>query len=171
MRSWLLVLALAAGCTFAVHGLEEASGPVVVPGGDQPLPEGGGDAPPDLAQAPADLALTPAPDMSQPPPLPPDMTPAQPRAIGDPCTSDAQCGSKRVCLDHVGFGPARIDFPSGYCSKSCDSDNQCPGDSSCQRLLLGVYYCTAECPPAQCRQSYRCCPSNNQCNPLSMCPN
>jgi hypothetical protein len=160
MRSCLLVLALAAGCTFSVHGTDPLGSSSPQP------PPGSADAPPTTTSDSPDAAVPPGASLSPPDLGPPDMTP-KPKGIGDACGKDSDCAAGQVCLLRVGLTPAG-DFPQGYCTQSCRA-TACPTGSVCQPLA-GVLLCLAACPPAQCRQGYRCCgPSDNECLPLNLC--
>jgi len=94
-------------------------------------------------------------------------------AIGDPCTSDADCTEPpdAVCFTTVGGGPApTIDFPNGYCSKACDPEGdateQCGTEAGCASSSMsggggGVsfQFCASMCmTDADCRaaEGYRC---------------
>jgi hypothetical protein len=178
----VLVAALAAmmptsGCSFDVRGSDHGTGGVGITGDDPlespgstvtPLPE-----PPDLA-APADLASSPPdlakgapPDLAKAPPPPPP----QP-GVGSACTDNKSCGGNGlICVQHVGgLGIFGADFPGGYCSVTCNNDNQCPAGSICQSIK-GVSICLVSCPPASCRGSYTCCKDSgdNTCTPSNVC--
>src|ERR1041385_1852641 len=56
--------------------------------------------------------------------------------IGAPCTSDRDCDS-RCYIDG--------DFPGGFCSVACQSDNDCPSDTFCMAKSGGV--CLFACNP------------------------
>ena len=43
--------------------------------------------------------------------------------IGAACTRDSQCDER--CYQDAD------DYPGGFCSISCDTDNDCPGDTVC----------------------------------------
>ena len=176
MRSWLLVLALAAGCTFSVHGADPtASSPTGPsgPGADSPtnigddLPDGAavGDPPPPAP--PVDMATGDGKPNPPPPPPPADMAP-RPHVIGDACTTDADCGAAdRFCIHRIG-ATAAGDFPKGYCSRSCHS-TPCPVGSVCQ-LIAGAQLCFSQCPANDCRGGYKCCgPAKNECLPATFC--
>lgn len=59
--------------------------------------------------------------------------------VGDACTSDRQC-EQRCFLGG--------DFPGGFCSLTCDSDNDCPSDTFCMSESGGV--CMFACPGFDC---------------------
>lgn len=59
--------------------------------------------------------------------------------VGDSCTSDRQCEER--CF--IGG-----DFPGGFCSLSCSSDNDCPEDTFCMTASGGV--CMFACPSFDC---------------------
>lgn len=52
--------------------------------------------------------------------------------VGDACDVDADCGNipDRTCVQHP-------DYRGGYCSASCQFDNDCPAGSHCARLFVG----------------------------------
>jgi hypothetical protein len=60
--------------------------------------------------------------------------------IGSPCASDRDCDSR--CYIDTG------DFPGGFCSISCQTDNDCPGDTYCMSKSGGV--CLFACPAFDC---------------------
>ena len=60
--------------------------------------------------------------------------------IGAPCTSDRECDA-RCYLDNG-------DYPGGFCSMSCQSDNDCPADTYCIQKDGGV--CLFSCPAFDC---------------------
>jgi hypothetical protein len=60
--------------------------------------------------------------------------------VGAACTSDRDCES-RCYLDNN-------DYPGGFCSLSCQSDNDCPIDTYCMSQSGGV--CLFACPPFDC---------------------
>jgi hypothetical protein len=172
MRSGLLVLALAAGCTFSVHGADpSASPPPPGPGADSPtnvgdeLPDAAaGDPPP---PPPTDMAQDDGKPKPPPPPPPADMAP-KPHVIGDACATDSDCGAAdRFCIHRIGTTAAG-DFPQGYCSRSCRT-TPCPSGSVCQPVA-GTQLCFSQCPVNDCRGGYQCCgPAKNECLPNNFC--
>jgi serine protease len=59
--------------------------------------------------------------------------------IGAGCTKDTDCANR--CYTGPGF-------PGGFCSESCTSDADCPGDAVCATENGGV--CLFACPPFDC---------------------
>jgi hypothetical protein len=59
--------------------------------------------------------------------------------IGAACTSDRDCDT-RCYLDN--------DLPGGFCSVSCQSDNDCPDDALCMETNGGM--CMFACPAFDC---------------------
>jgi len=75
---------------------------------------------------------------------------AEPRVIGNACTTDATCGENGVC----GTG-----FPQGYCTQDCRTD-ACPLSSKCL-TTDSVAFCLATCTGPRmgrstCRSGYVC---------------
>jgi hypothetical protein len=68
--------------------------------------------------------------------------------IGSDCSSDAECGTGRIC-DRSSHG--------GYCTVSpCDRDS-CPADSVCVEFEDESTWCMATCDTdSDCRDEYRC---------------
>jgi hypothetical protein len=64
------------------------------------------------------------------------------RTIGAACTSNAQCD--HTCFQNQG------DFPGGFCSTGCASDNDCPLDTYCSAPSGGV--CLFACPKFDCNR-------------------
>jgi hypothetical protein len=92
------------------------------------------------------------------------------RAIGDPCTTDAECGvpeDARCYMDEAG-----ADWPGGFCSKACDpgAGGECGPDAECASTGMssggggtGMSFQFAYCAPScssdgDCRQAegYTC---------------
>jgi hypothetical protein len=68
--------------------------------------------------------------------------------VGDSCATD------RDCDDRCFTGG---DFPGGFCSLGCSSDNDCPGDTYCMESSGGV--CMFACPAFDCSRlgpGWRC---------------
>lgn len=66
--------------------------------------------------------------------------------LGGPCneTSDCSGGAGATCLEA---------FPGGYCSRFCDTNDDCPGGSACD----SGGYCLATCATSDdCRSEYSC---------------
>lgn len=59
--------------------------------------------------------------------------------IGSACTTDRNCDNR--C--YLGG-----DFPGGFCSIPCASDNDCPSDTLCMQKEQGV--CMFACPQFDC---------------------
>ncbi len=75
--------------------------------------------------------------------------------IGDPCTTNAECGPAVLCLNK--------DFsPGGYCTISCklaEPNTTCPTGSTCVKDALdkGTAACFRLCNrQADCRNGYAC---------------
>lgn len=60
-------------------------------------------------------------------------------------TVGAVCSSDRQCDDKCFMGG---DFPDGFCSLSCATDNDCPDDTFCMEAQGGV--CMFACPDFDC---------------------
>ena len=60
--------------------------------------------------------------------------------IGDSCTRDSDCDER--CYRDSG------DYPGGFCSVACNSDNDCTPDSYCIDRDGGV--CMFDCPAFDC---------------------
>jgi hypothetical protein len=60
--------------------------------------------------------------------------------IGSPCVSDRDCDT-RCYIDSS-------DYPGGFCSISCQSDQDCPADTFCMEKSGGV--CLFACPAFDC---------------------
>jgi hypothetical protein len=61
--------------------------------------------------------------------------------VGSSCATDRDCDSRCYRGD---------DFPGGFCSLPCASDNDCPGDTFCMSESGGV--CMFACPAFDCRR-------------------
>lgn len=59
--------------------------------------------------------------------------------IGDSCSDDRDCEER--CF--IGG-----DFPGGFCSRACSTDNDCPADTFCMSESGGV--CMFACPTFDC---------------------
>jgi hypothetical protein len=57
----------------------------------------------------------------------------------------ATCSDDRDCDERCFLGG---DFPGGFCSIICDTDNDCPDDTFCMEESGGV--CMFACPPFDC---------------------
>lgn len=62
--------------------------------------------------------------------------------IGAPCSNDRECDS-RCYIDGN-------DYPGGFCSIACSSDNDCPADTFCIDENGGV--CLFACPAFDCER-------------------
>lgn len=92
-------------------------------------------------------------------------SPSVSREIGARCESHADCAER--CL--AGAGPL---YPDGFCSMSCDQDDDCPGGSVCADIDGGV--CLFACERAeQCAflgAGWACMrPSNEDEQEVSVC--
>lgn len=75
--------------------------------------------------------------------------------VGAPCTVDTQCA-------HRCYQDSNGRFPGGFCSQSCQSDLDCPGDTYCVATANGV--CMFKCPPFDCAflgPDWRCAPRDH----------
>jgi hypothetical protein len=148
LRPWLLVLALAAGCSFAVTGRGED--PKGGPTGPAPAPSADGGTAPGPTPSP-----TPTPGPAPSPPV-----------VGSPCTSDADCGGLK-CLQVNG----NDSFPGGYCTVACTKSGPagCMPGSTCVDVGDGNQYCLASCSANDCRDGYVCCKATAACMPSQAC--
>ncbi|MCY1074435.1 S8 family serine peptidase [Archangium lansingense] len=74
--------------------------------------------------------------------------------VGQPCTSNAQCGTAGLCV------PASEGYPGGYCTQDCLSSG-CPAGSKCYfNTAETAAYCFATCTgvggQGTCRSGYVC---------------
>lgn len=68
--------------------------------------------------------------------------------IGDECSSDVECGNRRIC-DQASKG--------GYCTISPCTPNSCPANSVCVEFENEQTYCMAVCESGDdCRDGYSC---------------
>lgn len=86
--------------------------------------------------------------------------------IGDPCTTERDCGSA-VCLNR--------DFtPGGYCSLDCKGGSvTCPAGSVCVENAIGrdTWGCLRTCrTAADCRQGYVCRREKDSASPVCVGP-
>ncbi|MFC1655085.1 hypothetical protein ACFL2F_04695, partial [Myxococcota bacterium] len=82
------------------------------------------------------------------------------RAVGDPCTQDAQCGENGRCLTEG--------FPGGLClTTGCSDSNPCPSGSGCYSFTDGSTACIKKCnQDSNCREAEGyICDSYNTCWP------
>jgi cysteine-rich repeat protein len=85
--------------------------------------------------------------------MPPVVAPASsgtmmtPTLIGNPCSSDDECGDL-VCISELNSG-----FPAGMCSIGCMDDSECEGEV-CN--LVGGGFCVDACGSDTCRDGYSC---------------
>lgn len=80
-------------------------------------------------------------------------------AVGDSCTTDADCGAGATCLTDG--------FPGGLCTAECSGSVACPDGSLCASLAAdaSTAYCAVSCnSDADCRNGYTC-NSIGVCNP------
>lgn len=162
MRSVLLTMLMLTGCQFQVAATAaRASAPDLAlsgPIGDPTAPT------PDLAatQPRADLAEPAAPVAS-------DMAKVEPDTrVGSACKTSLECGGAGlVCVDQLGAGDTKVQFPGGHCTRDC-AKLACPTGSVCSRVG-GFDVCLAQCPPASCRGGYRCCAAEAVCAPEDSC--
>ena len=67
----------------------------------------------------------------------------------------ASCASDRDCDTRCYIDPA--DFPGGFCSLPCETDNDCPSDTYCMEKAGGM--CLFACPEFDCSRlgaGWRC---------------
>ena len=172
MRSVLWLMLSLAGCQFQVAAAGGSSGPDLAPADTTGTTEAAEDlARP--AQSIADLAMmkpvgpTPvaAMDMAPPPPKPGPL-------VGAACKTTAECGGDGlVCVDQVGVGSSKVQFPGGHCTRDC-TNTACPSDSMCAREGGTFNLCMAKCTPGAvtgCRDGYRCCTADSVCAPTNSC--
>ena len=170
MRSVLWVMLSLAGCQFQVASA----------GGSPDLaPAGIASGAPESSGAAADLAspLAASVDLMRPegptPIVAMDMAPiARASAVGAACKTSAECGGDGlVCVDQVGIGKTKVQFPGGHCTRDCTT-NACPSDSMCAREGGTFNLCEAKCTPGVatgCRDGYRCCSADAVCAPANSC--
>ena len=122
MRTWILLVALISGCSFAVQEID-------VPSPSGPNPEANRvDGGAIVGGTAIDMVIVATTDMTQV--APPDMT-MVPALVGDTCTTE--CAADLTCMTWV---------PNGYCSRTCDNDsNPCATGSSCVDIGNGTHYC------------------------------
>ena len=83
--------------------------------------------------------------------------------IGDPCTTNAECGAGVLCVN-------RDYSPGGYCTISCkveDPNTSCPTGSTCVRdaLSKNAPACFRMCNrQTDCRNGYACRSVNGSVN-------
>jgi hypothetical protein len=85
------------------------------------------------------------------------------RTIGEVCASDADCSVGSSCAAAM---------PGGLCTFACAGD-QCPSGAVCVDLRAsgsGLLCATACTDPSQCRSGYTCCPGFGACVPSANCP-
>ena len=166
MRSVLWLMLCVAGCQFQVASAQGGVTPDLATSGAV------GSAP--VQTAPADdLAQSlPIADLSvaRPPVVAQDMTPFKPAsAVGAACKTSSECGGDGlVCVDQVGVGKTKLQFPGGHCTRDC-TNVACPTDSVCAKEGGGFNICMAKCPPVSCRTGYRCCSADSVCAPDNSC--
>lgn len=164
MRVWALALALVAGCTFTIDGMDvPASGAAPGSAADPGTPP--------VADTPVADTPAPTPDAAAPDPAPappPDM--AQALVVGTPCTANADCATGLVCGKSFNTAAGVVKVPGGYCTLDC-SNATCPTGSFCGSFSFGKF-CLSDCPPDPCRKGYQCCQNSGQkgCTPDQLCP-
>jgi len=86
------------------------------------------------------------------------------RALGEPCTLDADCASERCLPQHrTARGPA---WRGGTCTELCDAGAPCPTGATCAALADGQSLCAPSCgTSADCRAGYVCSPAVRACLP------
>lgn len=162
-----------AGCQFQVASAGGSGGPdLALSGSAAGRPAPGVDV--DSAASVDDLAVK----MGAPPPPPPpmvamDMAPLAPASlVGAACKTSAECGGDGlVCVDQVGAGKTKVQFPGGHCTRDC-TNTACPTDSMCAREGGTFNLCMAKCTPGAatgCRDGYRCCTADAVCAPTDSC--
>lgn len=68
--------------------------------------------------------------------------------IGDACSTNADCGSNRIC---------DTSQPGGYCTASPCRDTGCPSEAVCVDFGNQTSYCMQRCGPfAFCREGFEC---------------
>jgi len=89
----------------------------------------------------------------------------KPGSIGAACMADGDCttaGTRCVKTVEIPFGGLSIQFPNGYCSKSCTAADQCGAGVGCPlsqaaAFLPDISQCLKVCKAASdCRQGYSC---------------
>jgi hypothetical protein len=164
MRSVPLTMLILAGCQFQV-----AATPARASAADLALTGVIDTDPP----APAnDLAASrPSADLAEPttPIVASDMAKVEPDSqVGAACKTSMECGGGGlICVDQLGAGETKVQFPGGHCTRDC-AKVACPGGSVCSKVG-GFDVCLAQCPPARCRGGYRCCAADAVCAPDSSC--
>lgn len=106
---------------------------------------------PDVVEDP-----TPDPDALD---TPAEEVPPGDGAVGDPCTSVADCGdypaTARQCMTDIsGF----IEFPGGYCTATCTSEAECGDGADCVSIIIADF-CLKLCDnSSDCRvaENYEC---------------
>jgi len=86
-------------------------------------------------------------------------------AVGSSCNAPSDCTfPKATCTKTVSiaFAGVNINYPGGYCTKSCRADTDCAAGSSCPMaaaalLLPELSSCLKLCTvPSDCREGYTC---------------
>ena len=90
----------------------------------------------------------------------PGATPLPSGAVGQACTTDADCSATAVCKQdlalHVFGGWESHPAPGGYCTQSCALDSDCGADAQCISRITGGF-CMVRCSDAlPCREGYEC---------------
>jgi hypothetical protein len=164
MRWGSLLMLILSGCQFQVAARQGGGEPDLALGG---IIETGPDP-----TARIDLATQSIPDLAPPAPpiVPIDMASFKPASsVGAACKTTVQCGGNGlVCVEQVGVGKTKVQFPGGHCTRDCTND-ACPADSVCTKEGGGFNICMAQCPPVSCRAGYRCCAAAGVCAPADSC--
>jgi len=92
--------------------------------------------------------------------LPDVNTCGNPHMTGGSCASDDECSEELYCITEAD-NELEVIFPSGYCSRLCESDDDCLSGSRCTTFTVGsdkVKTCTTLCShqPDDCRSGYTC---------------
>lgn len=74
-----------------------------------------------------------------------------PQPVGAACTTQTQCsGSQPFCSTNA-------NYKDGYCSSTCQFDNDCPSGSHCAQKSNGTGSCLKNCVgDSDCRSGYLC---------------
>ncbi len=85
------------------------------------------------------------------------------RTVGEACTNDGACSVGALCATGM---------PGGLCTYSCAGDT-CPAGAVCTDLRAsgsGIVCSTACAAQSACRSGYICCPGFGACLPAASCP-
>jgi hypothetical protein len=145
-------LILVSACDFGIRGIDIPLAPNVFLDAGASIDASQASAGADGATA-ADLAApglnSPAPDMLM-----------LPSTVGDAC--NAACGGGLDCMTWL---------PTGYCSKACSEESDCPTGSSCGDIGGDMHYCLLDHGDADCvRMDLLCRDCGHKvCAPASFC--